>query len=266
MNISKNLLLYPALALKFNYNATDLIKVRKFKETFHNWIHSSNQPVLGLPSNKYLVSGLTDAFNQTYSLYNKIGVFDGEYGYHHLVWGDSRVTTNLDEADVIIVSHPFSADGMCSHERLRIADTYNKPIFVDCAFFGSCIDINFDFTSYKNIHSVGFSLSKTLGTGWRRVGLLYTIDKYPVSVYEQWDYPLLTEAEYHYNLINTITPDTLAEQYRNKQLEICKELDLVPSNTIIFGLDYNNRYPQFLRGNVSRVCITLIMNSVTTDL
>jgi hypothetical protein len=261
MNIDRNLLLYPALALNFDYNVNDLNRIKQFKEKFHNWVHSSKQRVAGLPTNKYLVSGLTDAFNQTYGLYNKIGVFDGEYGYHRLVWSDDRITTNLEDADVIIVSHPFSADGMCSHERLRIADTYNKPIFVDCAFFGSCVDIDFDFTPYKNIHSVGFSLSKTFGTGWRRVGLLYTIDKYPVSVYEQWDYPLLASAEHHYDLLDTLTPDTLGEQYRSRQLEVCQALELEPSNTIIFGLDYNNRYPEFLRGNVCRVCITLAIKN-----
>jgi hypothetical protein len=258
----ENLLLYPALAIGFNYNHKDLNDIKNFKEQFHNWIHSSRQIITGLPKNKYLVSGLTDAFNQTYSLYNKIGVFDGEYGYHHLVWGDERVTTNLDEADVIIVSHPFSADGMCSHERLRIADTYNKPIFVDCALFGTCTNINFDFTAYKNIHSVGFSLSKSFATGWRRVGLLYTLDKYPVSVYEQWDYPLLACAEYHYSLLTTMTPDTIADRYRQQQLEICTDLDLMPSNTIIFGLDYKQRYPEFLRGNVGRVCITRLFKNV----
>lgn len=233
----------------------------KFKNKFDKWIHSSAQTVAGLPENYHIVSGLTDAFNQTYSLYNRIGIFKGEYGYHRLVIED-RVTEDLSTADVIIVSHPFSADGMSSHDKLKIADSYNKPIFVDCAFFGICHDIDFDLTPYKNIHSVCFSLSKTFGTGWRRVGLLYTVDKYPVSVYSEWDYHFIAAAEHHYTLIDTMTPDTMVEKHLTRQLAICKELDVTPSNTIIFGLDYTDRYSKFKRGNVNRLCLTALMNEI----
>lgn len=237
----------------------DVESFLKFKNKFDKWIHSSVQTVAGLPENYHIVSGLTDAFNQTYSLYNKIGIFKGEYGYHKLVVED-RVTEDLSAADVIIVSHPFSADGMSSHDKLKIADTYNKPIFVDCAFFGICHDIDFDLTPYKNIHSVCFSLSKTFGTGWRRVGLLYTVDKYPVSVYSEWDYHFIASAEHHYTLIDTMTPDTMVKKHLDSQLAICKELEVTPSNTIIFGLDYTDRYSKFKRGNVNRLCLTALMN------
>ena len=236
----------------------DLSAFEEFKKKFDNWIHSSTQSVTGLPENSYIVSGLTDAFNQTYALYNKIGIFEGEYGYHNLVLND-RVTTNLDIADVIIVSHPFSADGMSSHDKLKIADTYNKPIFVDCAFFGICHSIDFDFSTYKNIHSVGFSLSKTFGTGRKRVGLLYTIDKYPVTVYSAWNYYFIAGAEIHYDLIDKISPDDLVNKYVDYQVAICNELEIIPSNTIIFGLDYSSRFSQFKRGNVNRLCLSAIM-------
>jgi hypothetical protein len=237
----------------------DVAAFKLFKNKFNEWVHSSTQEVRGLPPNSYIVSGLTDAFNQTYALYNNIGVFNGEYGYHKLVLGN-RVTEDLSKADVIIVSHPYSADGMSSHDKLKIADSYNKPIFVDCAFFGICHNIDFDFTPYKNIHSVGFSLSKTFGTGWRRVGLLYTIDKYPSTVYSDWDYHFIPGAEHHYELIDKMSPDEMVHKYLATQLQICSELEVVPSNTIIFGLDYTTKYSKFKRGNVNRLCLTAIMN------
>ena len=75
--------------INFSKNAKPILKNNKvtddhktFINVFDNWIHSSQQIVTGLPTNKYIVSGITDAFNQTYGLYNKIGVFPGEYGYH----------------------------------------------------------------------------------------------------------------------------------------------------------------------------------------
>ena len=237
------------------HGSWDLQSFDVFKNDFHKWIHSSRQVVAGLPKNSYIVSGITDAFNQTYSLYNKIGIFNGEYGYHEKVFPD-RITYNLKEADVIIISHPFSADGLDSHWKIEQADKLGIPIFIDCAFFGICANINFDFSKYKNIHSVCFSLSKTFGTGWQRVGLLYTKDKYPVSVYGEWQYPLTASAMYHYGLIKTIAPDDMYEKYRLQQEKICGIMDIIPSSTVIFGLDYNNRFNKFKRGYVNRLCIS----------
>lgn len=237
------------------YGSWDLQSFNFFKNNFHDWVHSSRQTVTGLPKDSYIVSGITDAFNQTYSLYNKIGIFDGEYGYHEKVFPD-RITHDLSKADVIIISHPFSADGECSHHRIAEADRLGIPIFIDCAFFGICAGIDFDFSSYKNIHSVCFSLSKTFGSGWQRVGLLYTKDRYPVSVYADWQYPLTASAMYHYDLIKKIGPDDMYQKYRLQQEEICDTMKILPSSTVIFGLDYSDRYNNFKRGYVNRLCIS----------
>ena len=226
-----------------------------FAKRLNLWLHSSKNPLKGLPEKFYIVSGITDAFNQLYGVYNKIGIFEGEYGYHSLAIAD-RLVTDLSASDAIVISHPFSADGMSSHDKLAYADTLNKPIFVDCAFYGICDNISFDFSSYKNIHSVCFSLSKSLGTGRHRVGLLYTIDKFPVTIYDKWHYNLFSSAEYHYDKLNNITPDSISSQYKDQQLTHCKTLGLTPSDTVIFGLDYSDRYSDFRRSYVNRVCLT----------
>ena len=237
------------------HGSWDIEPFNQFQSAFDTWIHSSVQPVIGLPDKSYIVSGLTDAFHQAYSVYNKIGIYHGEYGYHEKVFPD-RVTHDLKEADVIIISHPFSADGLCSHEKIHEADKLGIPIFVDCAFFGICAGISFDFSSYKNVCSVGFSLSKTFGTGWQRVGLLYTKDKYPVSVYGEWQYPLTASAMCHYDLIKKIGPDDMYKKYRLQQEEICGIIGVVPSDTVIFGLDYSDQYNHLRRGDVNRLCIS----------
>ena len=237
------------------YGDYDVNAYNEFHTKFNKWIHSSSQIVTGLPEKSYIVSGITDAFNQTYSLYNKIGIYNGEYGYHEKAFSN-RITYNLAEADVIIISHPFSADGMCSHHKIEQADKLGIPIFIDCAFFGICAGISFDFSKYKNVHSVCFSLSKTFGTGWQRVGLLYTKDHYPVSVYADWQYPLTASALYHYDLIDKIGPDDMYKKYRLQQEEICGIMSVIPSSTVIFGLDYNRRFNEFRRGNVNRLCIS----------
>lgn len=249
-----------AKAFNFRDVETDKVNLLQFENEFHRWVHSSIQDVKGLPKKKYIVSGVTDAFNQLYGLYNKIGIFEGEYGYHKKVLGD-RVTYDFREADCIVISHPFSADGNCSHEKLKEANSYGVPIFVDCALFGVCKGINFDFKPYKNVTSVCFSLSKVFGTGLRRVGLLYTKEKFPCTVYADWQYPLVSSAEYHYNLLSTVGPDDLPNKYEREQTKVCRWLEIKPSSTVIFGLDYTDRYANYKRGDVNRICITNYLES-----
>ena len=239
--------------------STDISTYKKFIDLYDKWIHSSRNTVRGLPGKPFVVSGVTDALNQLYGMYNKIGIYEGEYGYHKLVLED-RVTTNLSQADCIVISHPFSADGLSSHHMLQEADQWNIPIFVDCAFFGACDNIDFDFTAYNNIHSVCFSLSKAFGTGLNRVGLLYTIDKFPTTIYQEWKYPLITQALLHYDLLESRSPDWIVDTYKTKQTRWCEELDLIPSDTVLFGLDYTDKYKEYSRGNVNRVCISGLLN------
>lgn len=254
-NISKS-----AIPIEFHKNTT-LDNFKKFVEEYKDWIFSYDGNISGLPSNYYITSGITDALNQTYALYNKIGIFEGEYGYHSLVL-EERVIYKLDEADVIIISHPFSADGNCSHEKIKQADKLGIPIIIDCAYFGICNNnISFDFSSYNNIKGVAFSLSKTFGTGWHRVGLLFTNEKYPCSVYEDWNYDLIASAEAHFDLLSSIGPNYMYKKYRSTQEEICDQLDLVPSDTLIFGVDYTEKYNEYKRGKVNRVCISNLIRN-----
>ena len=254
-----------AIPIQFNMSL-DVKGYYKFIKDYDEWIHSSKQLVKGLPGKPCVVSGITDAFNQLYGIYNKIGVFDGEYGYHDLVLGD-RVTRDLDEADCIVISHPFSADGNSSEALLHAADAYNKPIFVDCAFFGICDNISFDFTAFENVHSVCFSLSKCMGTGLHRVGLLYSKDNFPAKIYDEWMYPLMSQVLQHqkFCLINEISPDDMFARYREKQLQICTELEVKPSDTVIFGYDYSDKYKEYQRGPVNRLCLSALLNSQVKD-
>lgn len=240
----------------------DLHLYRNFEKQFEDWIYSSKKTVKGLPEKSFLASGITDAFNMLYGMYNVIGIFPGEYSYHRLVLPKHRITYDLDTADVIIISHPFSADGMSSVDRLKIADNYNKPIFVDCAYFGVCDNINFDFTNYKNIDSVAFSLSKTFGTGSYRIAKVFSNSEYPAYVYEDWEYHLHSSAAYHYDIINKVSPDDTYNKFRHLQLEICNEYNLTPSDTVIFALDYDKLdiYKYYDRDIVNRMCISAELN------
>jgi hypothetical protein len=254
-----NLFSIPAIPINKFFEARGK-RYSSFLNKFDSWIHSSDKNVNGLPPNKYLTTGVTDVFDKTYIKYNKIGIFPGEYSYHIMVLeeylDESRITYDLTEADIIIVSHPFSADGLSSREKLQLADSYNKPILVDCAYFGACSNISFDFTPYKNIVSVAFSLSKVFGTGSLRIGLLYTKDFYPYAIWDEWSYQLHSNVDYHYNLIDKIGPDDLAKQFKKQQLNLCDKYKLQPSDTVLFGLDNSERYTDYKRHNINRICLS----------
>lgn len=238
----------------------DYRKYKEFRDIYYDWIHSSNQLVKGVPTaTPIIVSGITDAFNQLYGLYKTIGIAKGEYGYHQLV--NKNVTYDWSKADCIVISHPFSGTGNCAMELIHAADKYNKPIFVDCAFFGICGGIDFDFSKFKNIHSICFSLSKTFGTGLHRVGMLFTKDDFPSQHYDRWHYPIITQANMHLELILNRSPDWAYHMYKKAQLKICEEYDLIPSHTVIFGLDYLDRYNDCKRDRgPNRVCISKMLN------
>ena len=123
-------------AKAFNYKnvRADQMALSEFEHAFHIWVHSSVQEIKGLPRKKYIVSGVTDAFNQLYSLYNKIGIFNGEYGYHKRVLGD-RVTEDFREADCIVVSHPL-VQMVTAHMRnseKQIVTEYQSLLIVHCS-------------------------------------------------------------------------------------------------------------------------------------
>ena len=69
------------------------------------------------------------------------------------------------------------------------------------------------------------------------------------------------QAEHHYKLIDTLSPDAMVEKYGDIQKTICKELNIIPSDTILFGLDTSVEYSKFKRGETNRLCISNLIAS-----
>jgi hypothetical protein len=49
-------------------------------------------------------------------------------------------------------------------------------------------------------------------------------------------------------LIEKFSPDYVVEKYLKKQIELCNRLSVMPSNTVLFGIDTTNAYPEYNRG------------------
>ncbi len=217
-----------------------------FKDTYHQWILSNKLfPIVGLNNfrYRYITNGITEAFTDFYDrpvLY----VFENEYNYHKEL--GQRTVKSIEEVpnySRLVVSYPFSGTGNVREDWNDIIDYCNKmhiEIFIDCCFFGISkvdrLNLNHDCITH-----VAFSLSKTFATGGIRTGVLYKRHKTttPVTIANDHHYVQLAGCHLHYHLINNIKPEFIYNKYRDKQISLCKELNMIPSDTVIFGIDEN---------------------------
>ena len=76
---------------------------------------------------------------------------------------------------------------------------------------------------------------------------------------KNYNYINLLSAYVGCNLMQTYTADYIYKKYQPKQIEFCNRLDLKPSPCVYFGIDLNNKFPEYNRGNASnRLCFSRI--------
>lgn len=232
-----------------------------FCQTYLSWVKSTQKNKFrGLDDFQSLVycNGTTQAFDAWYIKHHskRFRFFKGEYLYHHLTceyhkfnW-DFIEDDDLKENDALIISLPFSNTGDIHknlYEVLDKCDDLNIPVLIDCAFFGICENIDFNFT-YKCIKEITFSLSKTFPIAYARVGMrLARIEENDLLVaHHKFNYINKVGASIGLELINEFNPDFIINKYKQKQLDFCEYLEVKPTNTVLFGIanegwdDYKN--------------------------
>jgi hypothetical protein len=235
-------------------------------ETFLNWIKSSkNNSLEGLDDFKYAVysNGTTEGFEKFYwrNQSRRFRCFKGEYLYHKLAWRDRSwkflEDDELDQNDAVVISLPF-ADTGCKHEQmdlvLKTCESLGIPVLLDACYFGISKGIHFNF-NYKCITDITFSLSKVFPVAHARIGLRLTREDNDdmLFVYHKNSYTNRLGAELGVHLMNKFSPDYIYNKYRNKQEQFCKVLNVLPSNTVIFGVG-DSRWSEYNRGtNTNRL-------------
>lgn len=238
---------------------------KEFCSNYKNWISKTeNNTVNGLDLFPYAVysNGTTQAFEMFYikNRYRRFRCFKGEYVYHQLAWRNNWPNWKFieDDAlrpnDAVVISLPFSDTGNEHYQLewlLETCVTLGIPVLIDCAYFGICSDLNFDFTS-ACITDVVFSLSKTFPVAHARIGmrLTRTDDDDLMFVYDKINYNNRIGAKLGLALLKTFGSDYVYNKYAAQQKTICDKLNIEPSNTVIFGLDHKNQYPEYNRGTV----------------
>jgi hypothetical protein len=237
---------------------------QQFCKEYKDWIKSSkNNLVRGLDDYKYAVysNGTSQAFDMFY-IKNKdrrFRCFKGEYIYHQLAWRNNWPDwkfiedEKLSDNDAVVISLPF-ADTGDKHEEMEFllhnCNAMGIPVLVDCAYFGICNDIDFNFR-HECITDIVFSLSKTFPVAHARIGMRLTKqdDDDLMFVYDKINYNNRIGATIGLELIKQFGPDYIYEKYKTQQLKMCIENLVVPSKCVIFGIDYDGQYSEYNRGS-----------------
>ena len=235
--------------------------IDEFLHTYDKWIRSTeSNSLIGLDQYQYKCysNGTTEAFDKFYlrNHNRRFRCFKGEYMYHKLAWRAGYKwlwleDDELRENDAVIISLPFADTGdlhIGYHELMRQCNALQIPVLVDCAYFGICRDIEFDF-AYGCITDIAFSLSKTFPVAYARIGMRYTRvdDDDTMFVYHKISYNNRIGASLGMKFLENFTPDYISSKYILKQLDFCKRLSLTATKTVLFGIG-GDEWSKYNRG------------------
>jgi len=228
-----------------------LQKENNFCQDYLAWIKSTkHNTIKGLDDFKYACysNGTTEAFDKFYvkNAKRRFRCFKGEYMYHRLAWRNGYPNwafiedAPLDANDAVVISLPFSDTGNKHYDMDRVLQDCTElsiPVLVDCAYFGICHNIDFDFT-HPCITDITFSLSKTFPVAHVRIGMRLTRvdDDDSLFVYNKSGYVNRVGGTLGSIYLKTFTPDYIVDMYASKQKEFCHALKAEISNTVLFGI------------------------------
>ena len=211
----------------------------EFISSIENWIvNTKNNNLKGLEkfTRKDVILGTTQSFDEAYFRYSnrRLRIFRREYAYHkrnlkNLVFIEDEP---LKENDWIIISYPFSGIGDVAEnidEIFKESENLNIPILVDCAWFGTCHNIDFNFCS-PAISSVSFSLSKGIGLGRMRIGIRYSnYSDGPIFQQNNFNHLVGSNMEIGIYQMKKFSSDFTCNKYKTYYNYMCNDLDLLPT-------------------------------------
>lgn len=252
--------------------------VDEYRNTYFEWILSTkNNIVRGLElfEEKNYSLGTSESFDKFYikNFNKKFKCFRGDYLYHSISWKSAGMDWEyvdkeptkicLQPGDAVVISLPFADTGnrhpLMNKDFLDECFRLKVPVMLDCAYFGICQDIEFDFT-HPAITDISFSLSKSFPVRHFRIGLRLSkeIKDDGLTAYNNSQYLNKLACYLGIKFMNSFSPDYPSDTYKQHQIKLCKEFDLVPSNTVIFGLDMSSKYEKYHRGYPysNRICFS----------
>lgn len=266
----------------FEYYQTHNVKqisLDEYCDIFYNWItYSCDKKIVGLDKFKYrhFIQGTSQGFdnfvlrNASKEIVNLVGDFQ----YHacisrHL---NHNVINNIDELNnnqALIISFPFSDTGNEHNnfkEILRLCNQLNIPVCLDIAYWGIAKELILDLDQWSCIQEVLCSLSKPFHVlETHRIGIRLSRE------YANDGICMLNEVGMANNYSISLGCWFMKEfnnSYNWKKYQpiydrVCKELELIPTNTVIFALG-DQRHTEFNRGLEKnyRVCLSEYLKGI----
>jgi len=221
----------------------------KLIENYPKWIASSKlNSFTGLDKfpHKFVLDGTIQALAWWHHWtqvngYN-LKIFRGEFPYnrdaqinHNMDWTDSIDDTGLKTGDAVLVSVPFSGTGRIPEQyddMIKQCNAKNIPVLVDCAWFGTCYDIEINLDE-PCIKMVVFSTTKGLSCGNWRSGIAFSyINNGTPPVQNEWNHCNHLNIAVANRLQAEFSPDTHPNKYMIHQLAICDHYGFEPTNTV----------------------------------
>jgi hypothetical protein len=243
-----------------------------FVDKFDKYIKSSKLNNLkGLDDYKHrsFIHGTSQAFDSFWMRHNKkrFRCFKGEFFYHQANWKKFfkwcyLEDDNIQIDDAVVISLPFSDYGKEHPKMRKILDECERwevPVLIDCAYYLIGQGIEFNFTEYNCIEDITFSLSKGFHLANRvRAGTRYSKKYYDDNIHMSIEFHQYSFLSAHLGteLLSHFPPDFTVNKWKDKQLEVCKDNNLKPSDCVIFAFG-GDEYKESNRGTeVNRLCIS----------
>jgi len=225
--------------------------------THRNWVHE----IIDLSEFPYcyFVNGTTDAIHHWLLTDDReYQHYQGEYEYPQMIRPGHEACVGykdsvIDPDKVLYVSVPSGCDG--NYFDLEDVDC---PVILDCTYV-STTNIQ-RINPPKNTEQVFFSFSKGFGLVGQRLGLVYTKEPHKtlhtLKEFENWNYGGVKTIDL---IMSNYSVDDMWNTHKDKQLELCDEYNLIPSDCFFLANSSDEYYKRRRRmkfNDSARLCLT----------
>jgi len=253
-----------------------------YQDTWYRWITNSGSKTLcGLDQFRFVdfVNGTSQTFDHFWLKHRdkRAVVFRGEFQYHaclnrHHGFCYMDTADDLRPGDSLVISLPFSDYGGQHPDWaaiLRCCDKLQIPVCVDLAYWGISQNVHLDLTDHECIDQVTCSLSKSFWTlEHHRIGVRFS------RWYNNDGISMINEVnmQNHYSMslgnhfMQQFDSDWVSKKYKSSQQQICDQLNLHCTDTVIFGLG-GSEFDHCNRGIAqnNRVCISEFLSDLAKE-
>ena len=246
--------------------------VNRFLERYFDYVKSSNNNLVGLEKFNSLAFSL--GTTNTFDLFTatnptrRLVSFAGEYIYHNImqrtIYGNTTTLTHADQIhsnDCVVISCPFADTGEEHPEMNEIlarCDQLGVPLLLDMAYINISEGINIDL-EHNCIEAITTSLSKVFPLGYVRVGMRMKKnnidDGLDMTTSSDWVNKLgigMSDC-----VLEQFDSNFIVNKYKQQQIDMCKQLGVNVSKSVIFGIDNSNKYNEYNRGfKTNRLCFS----------